>query len=73
VPPPAKLGDAEFRALGALARARKENLANLFPGTRLAFGRHAREEAAVSVLKKGHAVHKEASSFGSKARTAAGS
>lgn len=69
---PAKLSDAEFRALGALAKARKDNLAGLFRGTHLAFGRHARESAAVSLLKKGRAVHKEATSFGARSKDSGG-
>ncbi len=62
---PAKLSDAEFRALATLARARRENMATLFVGTHLAFGRNARQAVGISLLKKGKAVATKAKSFSS--------
>jgi hypothetical protein len=53
---PGKLSDAEFRALATVARARRDNMQNLFQGTHLAFGRNARMGIGVSLLKKGKAV-----------------
>ncbi len=60
---PGKLSDAEFRALAMLARARRENMAALFQGTHLAFGRSARQTVGISLLKKGKAVATKAKSL----------
>lgn len=53
---PGKLSDAEFRALGVVARARRDNMQSLFQGTHLAFGRNARQAIGISLLKKGKTV-----------------
>lgn len=60
---PGKLSDAEFRALGVLARARQENMQGLFAGTHLAFGRNARMAVGISLLKKGKKVASQTKSL----------
>ncbi|MDE3187912.1 MAG: hypothetical protein KGM96_10380 [Acidobacteriota bacterium] len=44
------LSRSEFAALGTIARARQENLKNMFDGTRLTFAKYAREKAIKNSL-----------------------
>jgi hypothetical protein len=60
---PGKLGDADFRALAVLSRARRDNMQSLLGGTHLAFGRNARQAIGISLLKKGAAVGKKTKSM----------
>jgi hypothetical protein len=40
-----RLGSADFKAMGVVARARKDNLKEMFTGTHLTFAKHAKEKS----------------------------
>jgi hypothetical protein len=59
------LSDKEFSALGAIAKARRDNLKNLFEGTSLTFAKYSREKVLKNALS-------DAASLGSSAKDLVG-
>ena len=45
-----RLGTADFKAMGVIARARKDNLKEMFTGTHLSFAKYAREKSLKNAL-----------------------
>lgn len=54
---PANLSREEFMALGAIAKARRDNLSRVFKGTRLTFGKFDATEGGLKVTKYGRKLY----------------
>ena len=70
------LSPAEFAALAAIAKARRENLQSMFAGATIVYGKTSAAGSAKSLLSSGHKVAssvKKLTSTGSKAASTGGS
>lgn len=68
---PASLSREEFLALGAIAKARRQTMVNMFSGTQLKFGRTATLQAGKSLLSSGKKLHGDISKLSKGAKEAA--
>ena len=58
------LSKAEFTALGTIARARQENLVQMFTGASIVYGKMSKAAATANLGKAGKGIHDNAKSLG---------
>jgi hypothetical protein len=63
--PAAPLSQADFAALAAIAKARKENLRTMFAGATIVYGRTSAAGSAKSVVSSGYSIYKNAKTLAS--------
>jgi hypothetical protein len=58
-----KLGGADFKAMGVVARARKDNFKEMFTGTHLTFAKHAKEKSLKNAISDATSLGSSTSSL----------